>query len=155
MKLTNSFIFKLFLLFFYVFFSINVEVFSEEINYAKALVTTSSGIQIHVEVADNLMKRRLGLGKRSHLKKNWGMLFVFDKLEKHHFWMKDMNFPLDIIWLDNYRIVHIIKNVKPIQSGNPPPILKPLSPANFVLEIAAGQANKLKLKKGDILSYKF
>ena len=83
------------------------------------------------------------------------MLFVFDKLEAHHFWMKDMNFALDIMWLDNHRIVDIIKNVKPVRSGKRPPILKPLAPANFVLEIAAGRSTELKLKKGDLLKYKF
>ena len=69
--------------------------------------------------------------------------------------MKHMNFALDIIWLDNHRIVHIIKNVNPVKSGETLPILKPLAPANFVLEIAAGRANELKLKKGDFLTYKF
>jgi len=155
MKFINSFLLKFLPLFIFVIFSINEEVFPEDIKYANALVTTSSGIQINVEVADTLWKRRLGLGKRSHLKRNWGMLFVFDKLRAHHFWMKDMNFALDIIWLDNHRIVHIIKNVKPVKSGEKPPILKPLVPANFVLEIAAGRANELKLKEGDLLSYKF
>lgn len=155
MKLITSFPSKFFPLFLYAIFSINPEVIPEEIKYANALVTTSSGIQIHVEIADTLWKRRLGLGKRSNLKKNWGMLFVFDKLETHHFWMKDMNFALDIIWLDNHRIVDIIKNVKPVNSDENPPILKPLAPANFVLEIAAGRANELKLKKGDYLKYKF
>jgi len=85
MKLITSFPSKFFPLFLYAIFSINPEVIPEEIKYANALVTTSSGIQIHVEIADTLWKRRLGLGKRSNLKKNWGMLFVFDKLEAHHF----------------------------------------------------------------------
>ena len=155
MILINSFYLKFFPLFICTILSFNLKAIPEEIIYANALVTTSSGIQIHVEVADTLWKRRLGLSKRSNLKKNWGMLFVFDKLEAHHFWMKDMNFALDIIWLDNHRIVDIIKNVKPVKSDEIPPILKPLSPANFVLEIAAGRANELKLKKGDFLSYKF
>ena len=155
MKFINSFFFKFFPLFIFVIFSINGEIIPEEIKYANALVTTSSGIKIYVEVADTLSKRRLGLGKRSNLKRNWGMLFVFDKLKAHHFWMKDMNFPLDIIWLNNNRIVHIIENANPSNSGVNLPILKPLEPANFVLEIAAGQANKLKLKKGDFLNYKF
>lgn len=155
MKFINSFFFKFFPLFIFIIFSINGEIIPEEIKYANALVTTSSGIKIYVEVADTLSKRRLGLGKRSNLKRNWGMLFVFDKLKAHHFWMKDMNFALDIIWLDNHRIVHIIKNVKPLKSSENPTILKPLAPANFVLEIAAGRANELKLKKGDFLTYKF
>ena len=155
MKLTNYFFPKFFFLFLYVVFLNKGEVISENIKYANAVVITSSGIQIPVEVADTIWKRRLGLGKRSHLKKNWGMLFVFDKLDTHNFWMKDMNFALDIIWLDNHRIVHILENVKPLKSIERPPILKPSVPANFVLEIAAGRANKLNLKKGDSISYKF
>ena len=61
--------------------------------------------------------------------------------------MKDMNFPLDIIWLNNHRIVHIHNNVEPVNNGKRPPILKPLVPINFVLEIAAGRAKKLNLRK--------
>tara|TARA_B100001250_G_C19366838_1_gene600120 strand:- start:113 stop:580 length:468 start_codon:yes stop_codon:yes gene_type:complete len=155
MKLTNIFLLKFFFVLFCYVFLVNEELISEKIKYANAIVTTSSGIQIQVEIADTISKRNLGLGKRSFLKKNWGMLFVFDKLKAHHFWMKDMNFPLDIIWLNNNRIVHIIENANPSNSGVNLPILKPLEPANFVLEIAAGQANKLKLKKGDFLNYKF
>ena len=155
MKLLKSFLFKFLPIFVFIIFSINGEIIPEEIKYANALVTTPSGIKIYVEVADTLLKRRLGLGKRSNLKRNWGMLFVFDKLKVHPFWMKHMNFALDIIWLDNHRIVHIIKNVNPVKSGETLPILKPLAPANFVLEIAAGRANELKLKKGDFLTYKF
>ena len=90
--------------------------FAEEIVYSHAIVTTSTGEQIPVEVADTLKKRSLGLGKRASLKKGWGMLFVFEKREPHRFWMKDMQFPLDIIWLDNHRIVHIIQNAKPANS---------------------------------------
>jgi len=155
MKLTNYFFPKFFFIFIYIVFLNKGEIISENIKYANAVVITSSGIKIPVEVADTIWKRRLGLGKRSHLKKNWGMLFVFDKLDTHNFWMKDMNFALDIIWLDNHRIVHIIENVKPLNSIESPPILKPLVPANFVLEIAAGRANQLNLKKGDSISYKF
>ena len=76
--------------------------FAEEIVYSHALVTTTTGEEIPVEVADTLKKRSLGLGKRASLKKGWGMLFVFEKRKPHRFWMKDMQFPLDIIWLDNH-----------------------------------------------------
>lgn len=155
MKKNFSFFYCNFFIFCFVILLINETVFPEEITYAKAIVTTSSGIKIPVEMADTFGKRRLGLGKRKILEKNWGMLFVFDKRKKHSFWMKDMNFPLDIIWLDNHRIVHIMKNVQPAKFGETPTILKPLAPANFVLEIAAGRANELNLKQGDFLSYKF
>ncbi|MDP6331838.1 MAG: DUF192 domain-containing protein [SAR324 cluster bacterium] len=116
---------------------------------------TSSGIEIRVEVADTSRKRSLGLGKRTELKKDWGMLFVFENSKKHRFWMKDMQFDLDIIWLDNYRIVHILRNVQPAISGEKPTIMEPPKPANFVLEIASGRASELGLKQGDFLKYFF
>ncbi len=129
--------------------------FAKQIKYAIALVITAEGIEIPVEVADTPQKRSLGLGKRSGLKKNWGMLFVFEKRKAHRFWMKDMQFALDIIWLDNYRIVHILRNVQPAISGEEPAILEPPEEANFVLEIDAGRAAELKLKQSDLLKYNF
>ena len=129
--------------------------FPKEFKYAHALVKTSTGIEIPVEVADTSGKRSLGLGKRSKLKKDWGMLFVFKKRKTHRFWMKDMQFALDIIWLDNYRIVHILRDVQPIIQGGKKAILKPPAPANFVLEIEAGRVSELRLKQGDLLKYNF
>jgi uncharacterized membrane protein (UPF0127 family) len=129
--------------------------FAKQTKYAHALIITSDGIEIPVEVADTSRKRSLGLGKRSGLKKDWGMLFVFEKRQTHRFWMKDMQFALDIIWLDNYRIVHILRNVQPVMSGEKPAILESPEPANFVLEIASGRATELGLKHGDLLKYNF
>ena len=149
-----------------IFFSINFSLciiqlfalnqpFAEEIVYSHAIVTTSSGKEIPVEVADTLKKRSLGLGKRTSLKKGWGMLFVFEKRKHHRFWMKDMRFPLDIIWVDNHRIVHIIHNAKPANSTDKPEVITSPLPANFVLEIAAGRSVKLRLKTGQQMKFKF
>ena len=149
-----------------IFISINVSLciiqlftfnqsFAEEIVYSHAIVTTSTGEEIPVEVADTLKKRSLGLGKRTSLKKGWGMLFVFEKRKPHRFWMKDMQFPLDIIWLDNHRIVHIIHNAKPTNSRDVPEVMTSPVPVNFVLEIAAGRAAKLRLKTGQRMNLKF
>ena len=149
-----------------IFISINVSLciiqlftfnqsFAEEIVYSHAIVTTSTGEEIPVEVADTLKKRSLGLGKRTSLKKGWGMLFVFEKRKPHRFWMKDMQFPLDIIWLDNHRIVHIIHNAKPANSRDEPAVMTSPVPVNFVLEIAAGRAAKLRLKTGQRMKFKF
>ena len=129
--------------------------FAEEIVYSHAIVTTSTGEKIPVEVADTLKKRSLGLGKRASLKKGWGMLFVFEKRKPHRFWMKDMQFPLDIIWLDNHRIVHIIHNAQPVNSKVEPEVMTSPVPVNFVLEIAAGRAAKLRLKTGQRMNFKF
>ena len=126
-----------------------------EIVYSHAIVTTSAGEEIPVEVADTLKKRSLGLGKRNSLKKSWGMLFVFEKRKSHRFWMKDMRFPLDIIWLDNHRIVHINHNAMPSSSEDEPEVMTSPVPVNFVLEIAAGRAAKLRLKTGQRVKFKF
>ena len=149
-----------------IFISINVSLciiqlltfnqsFAEEIVYSHAIVTTSKGEEIPVEVADTFKKRSLGLGKRTSLKKGWGMLFVFEKRKPHRFWMKDMHFPLDIIWLDNNRIVDIIHDAKPDNSKDEPEVMTSPAPVNFVLEIAAGRAAKLRLKTGQRLKFKF
>ena len=149
-----------------IFISINVSLciiqlftfnqsFAEEIVYSHAIVTTSTGEEIPVEVADTLKKRSLGLGKRASLKKGWGMLFVFEERKPHRFWMKDMQFPLDIIWLDNHRIVHIIHNAKPANFKDEPEVMTSQVPVNFVVEIAAGRAAKLRLKTGQRMKFKF
>ena len=83
------------------------------------------------------------------------MLFVFEERKPHRFWMKDMQFPLDIIWLDNHRIVHINHNAKPATSDDEPDVMTSPVPVNFVLEIAAGRAAKLRLKKGQQMKFKF
>ena len=131
------------------------QAFAEEIVYSHAIVTTSKGEKIPVEVADTFKKRSLGLGKRTSLKKGWGMLFVFEKRKPHRFWMKDMQFPLDIIWLENHRIVHIIHNAKPSNSNAEPEVMTSPVSVNFVLEIAAGRAAKLRLKTGQRMKFKF
>ena len=149
-----------------IFISINVSLciiqlftfnksFAEEIVYSHGIVKTSTGEEIPVEIADTLNKRSLGLGKRTSLKKGWGMLFVFEKRKPHRFWMKDMQFLLDIIWLDNHRIVHIIHNAKPANSRDEPKVMTSPVPVNFVLEIAAGRAAKLRLKTGQRMNFKF
>ena len=129
--------------------------FAEVQDYAHAIVTTSTGKKISVEVADTVEKRSLGLGKRSGLGNGWGMLFVFEKRKQHGFWMKDMEFPLDIIWLDNHRIAYILRNVQPAKSGVIPPVMTPPVAGNFVLEIDAGRADELKLQVGQRLKYQF
>src|SRR3989344_6562762 len=61
--------------------------------------------QLIVEIADTDVTRENGLSDRLTLPENAGMLFIFNTDDYHHFWMKDMNFPLDLIWIDdNWRV---------------------------------------------------
>ena len=83
------------------------------------------------------------------------MLFVFEKRIPHSFWMKNMRFPIDIIWLDNQRIVELAENVPPPQEGESPKVMEPRLPSNFVLELESGRARALGLNVGQKLSFKF
>ena len=128
---------------------------SEDFTYARATVITGKGVTIPVEVSDSPAKRFLGLGNRDSLQTGWGMLFIFEYLEPHRFWMEKMRFPIDIIWLHNQRIVEIARRVPPPEGDSIPMKLKPDHPCNFVLEIEAGRADELGLAVGQSVRYQF
>jgi len=74
-----------------------------------------NGNVIAVEIADTFKQRSKGLSGRDNLNADSAMLFVFDKESYYSFWMLDMNFPIDIVWLDSeYKVVDIAKNIKPM-----------------------------------------
>jgi uncharacterized membrane protein (UPF0127 family) len=104
-----------------------------------------------LEVADTPAARQLGLGKRASLPENRGMLFVFQRSANECFWMKDMRFPLDMIWLDaNKKVVHIETNVSPATYPN---IFCPGEPAKYVIELNAGQTNSSGIHNGETLNF--
>ncbi len=123
--------------------------------YSHAQVVTSKGHKIDVELADTPDKRNRGLSFRKELLPGKGMLFVFETRDTHSFWMKDMYIPIDIIWLDNRRIVHIAASVSPPEAGEEPITIRPRKKANFVLELPAGQAERLHLRLGQTVKYLF
>lgn len=84
-------------------------------------------------------ERALGLGGRENLCRDCGMLFVFSEPALPGFWMKDMRFPLDIVWLLDDTVVHIERNV-PFDS---PDTFYPKNMANRVLEFNAGETKEI------------
>jgi hypothetical protein len=119
---------------------------------------TLHGETFRVDVADTPSSQAKGLGGRKHLGPSEGMLFLYDAKRRHSFWMKGMFIPIDMIWLDNRRVVYIEHNVPPPPKGTPPqslPTYQPDAPANIVLEIAAGRAKALGLKVGDRARFRF
>jgi uncharacterized membrane protein (UPF0127 family) len=114
-------------------------------NYSSTIVL--GGRVFSVEVVDTKAQLEKGLSGHSALSKNEGMFFVFQKPDNYGFWMKDMTFPIDIIWLNqNMQITHIETNVEP---KTYPKIFYPNSPSLYALEIKAGETNALHLKSGD------
>jgi uncharacterized membrane protein (UPF0127 family) len=105
---------------------------------------------LSVMVADNPVSRAKGLSRRTTLSENEGMLFVFDSPTRPGFWMKDMNFPIDIIWInDENRIVGVEKNASP---ASYPQSFYPSSDVRSVLEVTAGFFDNHSLKVGDSFS---
>ncbi len=112
------------------------------------LLVESSGriVSLRVEVADSDFLRRRGLMNRQRLPRGQGMLLLWKRPTMAAIWMKNTLVPLDIVFLDaEGRIVHVHEGARP---GDLTPIAAG-RPVLAVLEIGAGEARRLGLKKGD------
>ena len=103
-------------------------------------------------IAKTSQEKELGLSKRDSLPKDTGMLFLFDSADYYAFWARDMRFPIDIIFINNDKIVTIFKDIKPQKDQNNLPILRPKEVSNLVLEINAGLSEKYKFHEGDLIN---
>lgn len=111
-----------------------------------------SEAELQVEVPRTRAQLIRGLGQRSELGEYDGMLFVFDYPGKHTMVMRDMQFPIDIIWFHEGKVVDIAPSVHPETA--PEAQLTPYKPrtdATVVLEVPAGWAEEQGLKIGDRL----
>lgn len=111
-----------------------------------------NGKKLIVEIADDPEEQIQGLSYRKSLGSESGMLFVFEQPLIPAFWMKDMNFALDILWINaDGMLVMISKNISP---NTYPQTFQPSSPVKYVLEVNAGWSDKNKIKVGDKMSFK-
>lgn len=121
---------------------------SNEVLPLSATVISPQGVHIQVRVADTDITRELGLSYFESLPDKQGMLFIFPQVGIYSFWMKDMNFPIDIIWMDeNLRVVDRFINVDP---SNYPETYTPSASAAYVLEISANTADQYGFINGSI-----
>lgn len=108
-----------------------------------------------VEVVKTEASIVLGLSGRDEIGSD-GMLFMMPTPQIQTFWMKDMKFDLDMIWLRDNQVVDISYQV-PKPKPNTPlsalPLIKPKVPADMVLEVVAGQAQNWGVKVGDTLVF--
>ncbi|MBA2253405.1 MAG: DUF192 domain-containing protein [Nitrospirales bacterium] len=118
-------------------------------------ISTPNGATIQAEIADTTEKRAKGLMYRDSLAKDRGMLFTFAEPQLWTFWMKNTRIPLDIIWMDGKkRIVHIERNVPTCsRTDDGCPQYQPNDNAMYVLELASGVADALKLQRGSVLKF--
>jgi uncharacterized membrane protein (UPF0127 family) len=118
-----------------------------EVELGEVVKIEIGGIVVNAELAVSAEDRQKGLSGRLRLATGEGMLFIFPEPAIHSFWMKDMNFAIDIMWLDgNLRIVTIKERAEP---SSYPESFAPSAPAMYVLEVPAGFTETHKIKIGD------
>ena len=109
-------------------------------------------LSAQIPVTGELMSK--GLSVKNQLRENESMLFVFEEPLRHTFWMKDMKFPIDIIWLDsNGKIVHIEENLIPCPLVLICPSYAPNADSQYVLETIAGFAQRLNISLGTTIKF--
>ena len=111
-----------------------------------------NNVSIRAEIADNMITRSKGLMFRKSLPENEGMLFVFDREGYHRFWMMNMSFPIDIIWINNEKkVAYIVKDAEPcVLTCNSYVSEKE---AKYVLEVNANFTTKNKIKIGTKVNF--
>ena len=103
--------------------------------------------RVLIDIADTPPLRERGLSGRRLLLDDQGMYFIFDHPGMYPFWMKEMNFPIDIIWIgEHMSVVDITKSASP--SSFPQTFVSSV-PALYVLEVQAGFAERYGVKIGD------
>ena len=110
-----------------------------------------NGFELRVYLAVTNDQQIKGLSVKDHLKENEGMLFVYQQPTRQGFWMKDMKFPIDIIWLDNNGTVVYIKNsLQPciMTFAFLCPTYTPDKDSLYVLETGSGFSKKHGIKIG-------
>lgn len=109
------------------------------------------GRNVQVTVVDTPASRERGLSGRSGLASDEGMLFVFPSDGKYGFWMKDMRFPIDIVWLSGRgEVLDMRTSVSP---ASYPAVFEPKAPARFVLELPAGFTDAYTVRIGDEVKF--
>ena len=108
-----------------------------------------NGLILVADVAATDEQKTKGLAVKNSLAENEAMLFIFDNEAQHPFWMKNMKFPIDIIWIgSDKRVVHIEHNLQPCSSELLCPTYKPVADSLYVLETVAGFAERYGISKG-------
>jgi len=123
-------------------------------------VVTMGGQQFNVDVAKTMAEQNQGLSGRTGLGEHDGMLFIFSIPGIQFFWMKDMNFSIDIIWTRGGKIVGFQQNAPtPTALGVTSTLKLPIymSPGlvDNVIEVSSGEVAKLGLKVGDAVQINF
>jgi len=126
------------------------------LGYVVDTVSFNSGESVvYVEISQTDIERSMGLMFREGLAPGSGMFFVFESEDRYGFWMKNVNFALDIVWLDsNLQVVDVSSNVLPCVA-DPCKTYLPSRPVRYVLEVPSGFAAENDVGVGDFAFFGF
>lgn len=129
----------------FIFFALVLILSIKDFLYGEHLKNDATVIfpqgEVQVQLAETSSARELGLSYRKTIFDKEGMFFVFDEPGNYSFWMKDMNFPIDILWISSdKRIVYVEENVA---TSTYPKSFTNNSKAMYVLEIKANTRKEL------------
>ncbi len=106
--------------------------------------------RLDIEIAETDYETQTGLMYRSGMADNQGMLFIFKDVRMHSFYMKNTEFPLDIMFIDDQnKIVSLKENAQPLDESG----ISSVYPVRYVLEVNAGLSQKLGIAVGDSISF--
>lgn len=143
----RSVFFKIFFVFILIILiGFGIYFWQRKINVPSTNIKIGNAI-LSVEIADTPFERTNGLSFREKIGENEGMIFIFEDSQYRKFWMKNMKFSVDIIWIDeNLKVVGIQENVPP---ESYPDTFESPKPVKYVIEVNAGWTKKNKIKTGD------
>jgi uncharacterized membrane protein (UPF0127 family) len=120
-------------------------------NYRKDTIVQSAVSTIDAEVANTDVQRVKGLSNRQCIGADQGMLFVFEREDILDIWMKDMKFPIDIVWVSSNKTVNHVETY--VSPKTYPKIFNSKTPSLYVLELQAGRSKTLNITEGTNLQF--
>lgn len=105
--------------------------------------------KIYVEIADSPEEKKQGLSGRESLAEDRGMFFIYPEPGNYSFWMKEMKFNLDFVFINDQKVVDLKENIPFPQEGEEPEMIETEMEFDKVLEINQGMIEKIGIKIGD------
>ncbi len=145
-----------------LFFAIIFVAIAFGARYAFAQATTPKRAAVQVTVgkakfsaklADTMLLRAQGLSGHAPLGINEGMLFIFPSPSSGSFWMYNMLFPIDVVWIRNRKVIGITEDARPM-SETGYRLYHPPAPYDLVLELSSHSAKKYGVRVGNAVSYR-
>lgn len=121
--------------------------------FNKGSVRIGTDIMLDVDVADTVVRHERGLSGRQYLDDDEGMLFLLGTKQRYTFWMKGMVMPIDILWIDEGKVVDISADVPVPDADGHLETYTPAVPVDTVLEVSAGFAELHGVTIGASVTY--